>query len=153
MERISWEFKDKIRRQSPGSDKCTEFIAKKLKLTVDIEDKYIITDEKWFKFLLSQIISNAIKYTHEGGVKISLKGNILKISDSGIGIAKSDLPRVFDKGYTGNIGRKDTQSSGIGLYLCKQSVDLLNLEINIESDIKKGTDVIIDLSQNKTTYE
>lgn len=79
----------------------------------------IVTDEKWFIFVLEQIISNALKYTKKGQISIYMKEKALVIEDTGIGIPAEDLPRIFEKGFTGYNGRMDKKASGLGLYLCK----------------------------------
>ena len=68
------------------------------------------------------------------------------IEDTGIGISASDLNRVFEKGYTGMNGRSDKTASGLGLYLCKNILDMLNHKITIESSVGKGTRVILNLT-------
>ena len=81
----------------------------------------MLTDEKWLLFVLEQVLSNALKYTPSGSVAIDLESpKTLCIRDTGIGIAPEDLPRVFEKGYTGYNGRSDKKASGIGLYLCRR---------------------------------
>ena len=94
-------------------------------------------------FVLKQLISNALKYTSKGEICISFDNDELLIKDSGIGIAKEDLPRIFDRGYTGYNGRKDKKATGLGLYLTKQILDRLNHKIEIDSQIGVGTRVFI----------
>ena len=108
----------------------------------------ILSDEKWLVFVLEQILSNSLKYTNENGsISIYMKTkHVLVIEDSGIGISASDLNRVFEKGYTGMNGRSDKTASGLGLYLCKNILDMLNHKITIESSVGKGTRVILDLT-------
>lgn len=126
-----------------------EFIARKLVLDYQPAEKKIITDEKWFLFVIEQVLSNALKYTKEGKITISASEEELIISDTGIGIAPEDLPRIFEKGYTGYNGRKDLHASGIGLYLCKRICDKLGLGIQAQSVIGKGTSIRIGLKQTK----
>ncbi len=121
----------------------TEFIYKKIQLIYEPIHTTILTDEKWFVFVLEQILSNALKYTSSGYVKIYEKAGVLYIEDSGIGIAKEDLPRVFEHGYTGSLGRSDKRASGIGLYLCRVICKKLNHEISVEATLGKGTKIII----------
>ncbi|QOS99338.1 sensor histidine kinase [Brevibacterium sp. JNUCC-42] len=107
------------------------------------------TDKKWFRFMLNQVLSNAIKYSlgRKGKVIISAysKGRavILEIRDYGVGIPPADLPRVFRPFYTGENGRKFKESTGMGLYLVKEICGKLNHEIEIESEVGKGTNVRI----------
>lgn len=123
-------------------------------LTVELEDidKEILTDEKWFSFVLEQVLSNALKYTKTGGIKIFARDNAgieIVIRDTGVGIKSEDLPRVFEKGYTGYNGRIDKKASGLGLYMCKGVCDKLGHKIRIESEVGRGTDVIITVLREK----
>lgn len=107
----------------------------------------VYTDEKWLAFILEQILSNAIKYTPQGFVTIETAEEkdrfFITIKDTGIGIKAEDLPRVFEKGYTGYNGHADKKATGIGLYLCRQMADKLGHTIRMESEIGKGTKVWI----------
>ena len=107
----------------------------------------VYTDGKWLAFMLEQILSNAIKYTPQGVVTIETAeektGFFITIKDTGIGIKAEDLPRVFEKGYTGYNGHADKKATGIGLYLCRQMADKLGHTIRMESEIGKGTKVWI----------
>ena len=109
--------------------------------------KQVYTDEKWLAFILEQILSNAIKYTPQGFVTIETAEEkdrvFITIKDTGIGIKSEDLPRVFEKGYTGYNGHADKKATGIGLYLCRQMADKLGHTIRMESEIGKGTKVWI----------
>lgn len=107
----------------------------------------VYTDGKWLAFMLEQILSNAIKYTPQGVVTIETAEEkdrfFVTIKDTGIGIKAEDLPRVFEKGYTGYNGHADKKATGIGLYLCRQMADKLGHTIRMESEIGKGTKVWI----------
>ena len=107
----------------------------------------VYTDGKWLAFMLEQILSNAIKYTPRGFVTIETAEEkdrfFITIKDTGIGIKAEDLPRVFEKGYTGYNGHADKKATGIGLYLCRQMADKLGHTIRMESEIGKGTKVWI----------
>ena len=108
----------------------------------------VLTDEKWLVFVLEQILSNALKYTKSGSIHIYLSPDAPKtlvIEDTGIGIALEDLPRIFEKGYTGCNGRADKRSTGIGLYLCRQIMEKLSHTIRIESEMGVGTKVYLGL--------
>jgi signal transduction histidine kinase len=132
------------------------FIGKKIALNMDDIDCKVITDEKWIAFVLEQILSNALKYTKQGRISIYMdKGSekTLVIKDTGIGIAEEDIPRVFERGFTGYNGRMDKKSSGIGLYLCKEIITKLCHRISITSEIGKGTKVAIDFSTDKLNIE
>lgn len=128
----------------------TFFIAKKIKLTINITENYIlITDSKWLSVALEQIINNSIKYVkREGIINIYLEKNTLIIEDNGIGIASEDIPLLFEKGYTGFNGRKNKKSSGIGLYLTKKTLDKLGYKIKIKSEVNEGTVVKIYLKDD-----
>lgn len=122
----------------------SQFIRRRLKLIYEPLNKTVLTDEKWLLFVIEQIISNAVKYTPSGEVEIYCEEPLtLCIRDTGIGIAPEDLPRIFEKGYTGCNGRLDKKASGIGLYLCKRICEKLGHKISAESD---GTGTIIKIS-------
>lgn len=132
------------------------FIKKNISLDFQEIDCTVLTDEKWLVFAIEQILSNALKYTSEGKISISIvdkERKLLIIEDSGIGIAQEDLPRVFEKGFTGYNGRLDKKATGIGLYLCKKILDKLSHTIYITSKVNAGTRVEIDLSSNETIFE
>ena len=129
------------------------FIRKKLQLNYESRSLQVLTDEKWLCFVIEQLLSNAIKYTSSGHVNIDVKVEVLILEDSGIGIQKEDLPRVFEKGFTGYNGRKDKKSSGIGLYLVKQVCNRLGHRISIESELGKYTRVMIDLKHANLEVE
>ena len=131
-----------------------EFINRKIQLIYEPLNTEVITDEKWLSFVVEQLISNALKYTQKGSVTVFMKEpKLLCIQDTGIGISPEDVPRVFDKGYTGFNGRSNKKASGIGLYLCKRVCTNLGHRIHIDSVLDKGTLVQIDLSHNKIEYE
>lgn len=128
-----------------------QFIRKKLSLRYDGTDMIVLTDEKWLCFVIEQILSNALKYTKNGEIRIYTEGQRLYISDTGIGIQKSDLPRIFEKGYTGYNGRADKKSTGIGLYLCRKVCEKLGHGITVESGIGQGTCVCLELDYKDVT--
>lgn len=134
------------------------FILRKIHLQYAKTSQCIVTDEKWLQFVLEQVLSNALKYTKDGGmifIYTEEKENkkCLVIEDSGIGIQAEDLPRVFEKGFTGYNGRADKKSTGIGLYMCKKIMERLNHQIWIESEVDKGTKVYLDLAREEWTIE
>ncbi len=130
------------------------FIGQKITLDFKEMDCLVLTDEKWLVFVLEQILSNALKYTKSGTISIYMEAEkTLVIKDSGIGIASEDLPRVFEKGFTGFNGRMDKKSTGIGLYLCQKILHKLAHKITITSEIDLGTRVRIDLSSVKILIE
>lgn len=123
-----------IRKYAP------QFILRKIRLIYEPVSMTILTDEKWMLFLLEQLLSNAIKYTPHGSVTISVTPEkILQVADTGIGIAPEDLPRIFEKGFTGYNGRADKKSTGLGLYLCQQAAKKISVSLSVTSEVGKGS--------------
>lgn len=130
------------------------FIRKKISLDFQPTNYKVLTDEKWLVFVIEQLLSNAIKYTNNGKISIySLENKKLVIEDTGIGISKEDIPRIFDKGFTGYNGRTDKKATGLGLYLCKNILDKLSHKISIESEVGVKTKVILDLAMVNVNIE
>lgn len=139
--------RDEIRKFS------SQFIRKKLTLDVKTSGKTVVSDSKWLGFVIGQVVSNAVKYTNTGGIEVYFEEPItLCIKDTGIGISPEDLPRVFEKGYTGLNGRIDEKASGIGLYLCDIICKRLGHKITAESD-KNGTVIKINLAREIVNFE
>ena len=133
---------------------ASQFIGRSLSLSYEGTDQTAVTDEKWLAFVLEQLLSNALKYTTKGGITIEVsEKQVLSIRDTGFGITPEDLPRIFEKGYTGFRGREDKHASGIGLFLCKKICDNLGVKIWAESKLGEGTTMYLDLSQKKTIHE
>lgn len=135
-----------------------QIIRKRIKLSYEplpkTDSVTVVTDEKWLLFILEQLLSNAVKYTERGGIAISVTSDKkLIIADTGIGIAEEDLPRIFEKGFTGYNGRSDKKSTGLGLYLCKLTADKLSHKIEVSSEIGKGTVFSIDLNRYRIQNE
>lgn len=131
-----------------------EFIQRKIQLNYQMLNYTVITDEKWLGFVVEQVLSNALKYTPQGSVSIYMEPEgVLCIRDTGIGIAPEDLPRVFEKGYTGYNGRSHRKASGLGLYLCREILTRLGHSVSAESQVDHGTTIRIDLRQHKTMQE
>ncbi len=136
-----------VRRYAP------QFIAKKLSFSYEPRSVKVVTDDKWFTFLLEQLLSNAIKYTYEGGVTVTLTEDAkVIVRDTGIGIAPEDVPRIFEKGFTGFNGRTGTtegsdggRATGLGLYLCKKTAHKLNVGLSVESEVGKGSAFTVDM--------
>lgn len=121
------------------------FIRKKINVELGELNAMVLTDEKWSVFVIGQILSNALKYTSQGCVSIYQRGEWeLVIEDTGIGIAPEDLPRIFQKGYTGYNGRLERKSTGIGLYISRRILNRLGHKIHAESKMGEGTKVYID---------
>ncbi|MFJ7828014.1 sensor histidine kinase [Psychrobacillus sp. NPDC096623] len=105
----------------------------------------VMSDQKWLAFIVRQIISNAVKYSHVDS-EIHIQANmddighvILKIGDTGIGISQADLPRIFEKAFTGTIGRQTTASTGMGLYLAKNVAEQLGIHVFVSSTSGEGS--------------
>lgn len=123
-----------------------DMIASKIGLTLENLDFIVLTDVKWTDFILNQILVNAIKYRSASpSIRLYAKqeknGVSLLIEDNGIGIRQADLPRVFDRGFTGETGRKFSKATGLGLYLSKRLCDKIGLGISVFSIEGKGTTV------------
>lgn len=126
-----------------------DFISKKISIDLEAVEGTVYGDVKWLEFILNQVMGNSIKYIREkeGKIKVYTVKNenniVLIVEDNGIGIIAKDINRVFEKGFTGENGRKYGKSTGIGLYLCKKLSDQLGLGFNITSKIGEGTKVSI----------
>lgn len=130
------------------------FIKKRIRLSYEKTDCVVLTDEKWLLFMIEQVLSNAVKYTQEGMVAITVtKDSVLQIEDTGIGIAPEDIPRIFEKGFTGYNGRADKKSTGLGLYLCRMTAEKLSHKLSVQSVVGKGTVFSIDLKTDRLEVE
>ncbi len=133
-----------------------EFIGRRLSLEYEPTGATVLTDSKWLAFVIGQVVSNALKYTPSGRISITLEEpKTLCISDTGIGIAPEDMPRIFERGYTGCNGRLESEqkASGIGLYLCRRVCRSLGHTITAESTPGAGTTVRIGLASEKIETE
>ena len=133
-----------------GAIADNKYLLRQNNVAVTVEDvEYsIYSDDKWLRFILDQLISNAVKYRADQPVLhfFTVKENdriILSVEDNGIGIPQSDLPRIFEKGFTGQNGRTIHSSTGIGLYLCRRLCDKLGIGISASSE---GEGTIISLT-------
>ena len=125
-----------------------EFIGRKIRLDYRPIELTLVTDEKWLSFVLEQLLSNALKYTPAGSIRIDLAPpRTLRITDTGIGIAPEDLPRIFEN------GRADRKASGIGLYLCRRICSNLGIGLRAESAVGRGTTVLLDLPEDGRRFE
>ena len=130
------------------------FISKKISLEMSSLTATVLTDEKWAQFIVEQILSNSLKYTRTGHIRIWQKDPAaLVIEDTGIGIDPADIPRLGERGFTGYNGRLDKKSTGIGLYLCKEISRRLSHTLTIESEPGKGTRVTIDFATRQLQAE
>ncbi|MDX8047647.1 sensor histidine kinase [Gracilibacillus sp. S3-1-1] len=133
----------------------SSFIRNRVYPKIEIDESlYIYSDQKWLRFVLEQITSNAIKYASETNSTIeyfaSIQDNLveLKITDHGIGIPKKDIRRIFDPFFTGDNGRHYRESTGMGLFLAKQIIDALEHNINAQSEPTKGTTLTISFDHS-----
>ena len=155
--RLNSDYSDYIFKEYQLDDivkKCikkfaSDFILRKIRFIYSPSNKKVITDKKWLLVVIEQIISNALKYTKSGSIKIYAEHNTLCVKDTGIGIRSQDIPRVFDKGYTGYNGHQTRHSSGIGLYICKRICQNLKINIQIDSNLGIGTTVRLKFDQQK----
>ena len=150
---LSKLVKDVIKRNQ------RDFISKRISLQLGDLDEIIYSDTKWVEFILNQIIGNAIKYSKgkDDKIEIYLKkissAVVLTIKDHGVGIIERDLNRVFEKGFTGENGRKFGKSTGIGLYLCKKLTDKLGLGLQVQSEENVGTEISIIFPKSENISE
>lgn len=133
------------------------FIAKGIHFHMENKKIYVHSDSKWLRFIIDQIMANSLKYTNENG-KITVhfeeddKEKRLIIEDNGIGIKPEELRRVFEKGFTGTTGRKETKSTGIGLYLVKQPAQKLGHDVSIQPEEKVYTKVTLHFPKVRNYY-
>ena len=126
-----------------------DFISKRIRLQLGELNEVVYSDSKWIEFILNQILINSIKYSKGKDDKIQIESKeisntvVLTIEDEGVGIIERDLYRVFEKGFTGENGRKFGKSTGIGLYLCKKLCNKLGLGLEIQSKVNVGTKISI----------
>ena len=172
LEDISSDYEFKLCRLDVAVKKVVkkfapQFIGRHISLHIEQIEDSVCTDSKWLGFIIEQLISNAVKYSKDGGsVRIyTLHGNgdikknskddslQLVIEDTGIGINEEDIPRIMERGFTGYNGRLDRKSSGIGLYLCRKAADRLGFVITFDASYKNGTRVVIDMTQRYTKHE
>lgn len=136
-----------------------DFIGKGIKLQLEPIDAVVFCDTKWIEFILNQILGNSIKYSKEKDsiIKIYTKeldnSIILIIEDNGVGIIERDINRVFEKGFTGENGRRFGKSTGMGLYLCKKLCEKMSLGLNLVSRAKEGTKVTILFGKEKLVFK
>jgi two-component system, OmpR family, bacitracin resistance sensor histidine kinase BceS len=109
------------------------------------EDIEVITDMKWCRFIIRQVVTNAVKYSPSGGtiiisMSVNPTGNVvLWIKDEGLGIEAHDLPRIFDKGFTGGTGRIHNAATGLGLYLAQTVAEKIGIMLQAQSEMGQGT--------------
>ena len=172
LEDISSDYEFKLCRLDVAVKKVVkkfapQFIGRHISLHIEQIEDSVCTDSKWLGFIIEQLISNAVKYSKDGGsvriytlhgtgdIKKNSKDDSLQlvIEDTGIGINEEDIPRIMERGFTGYNGRLDRKSSGIGLYLCRKAADRLGFVITFDASYKNGTRVVIDMTQRYTKHE
>ncbi len=128
-------------------------LLKNIRVNLNNLDHMVLTDSKWLEFMIEQIVSNSIKYSKDKNAVLSFevteneKETTLMIMDNGIGIPPQDVPRVFEKSFTGENGRKGAGSTGMGLYLCKKLCDKLGHHFYLKSSVSKYTKVYISFAK------
>ncbi|MGU7858283.1 sensor histidine kinase [Streptococcus suis] len=129
------------------------FIQVNTSLNLGQLDRTVKTDKRWLGLLIEQILSNALKYCQGGTISIALDGDELVIRDTGIGIAESDLERVFERGFSGFNGRRTQQSSGLGLYLSRKIATELGYSLKLSSKVGRGTEVRIGIKEVELIFD
>ncbi|MGL4774229.1 MAG: sensor histidine kinase [Clostridium sp.] len=156
-------YKDYIIKEIPLGDvvrkvvkkNYRDFIGRKISLQLGEVDEIVYCDSKWIEFIINQILVNSIKYSKGKEDRISIfteaqdNSVILNIEDNGVGIEERDKHRVFEKGFTGENGRRFGKSTGMGLYLCNKLCEKLGLGIALESKVNEGTRVKIIFPKGK----
>ena len=131
-----------------------QFVRKHIALKCDIAPVQVLTDEKWLAFILGQLLANAVKYTESGTVTVTVtKNKVLKVSDTGIGIAPEDLPCIFEKGFTGYNGRAEKKSTGLGMYLSRRAADMLGHTLSVQSAPGAGSTFSLDMKESNLQVE
>ena len=133
---------------------AAQFVRRRIALRCEIEPITALTDEKWLAFILGQMLSNAVKYTESGSVTVRVTADVrLMVSDTGIGIAPEDLPRVFEKGFTGYNGRAGRKSTGLGMYLSRRGAEMLGHRLSVCSAPGEGSTFTLDLRRDAVDIE
>lgn len=159
--RSDYVHQDYLIREAPVQEIISELVKKnkflliqnQMQITIDCEGM-VHTDKKWLAFIINQLLFNAVKYKKEGSGQVSFKtistkeSTRLIIRDEGLGIVSHELPRVFDKGFTGTNGRDAGKATGFGLYLCKKLCTKLGLTIEANSTEDEYTEMILTFPKN-----
>lgn len=112
---------------------------KRIRLVYEPVNMEVLTDEKWFLFILQQILSNAVKYTDQGSITITAGADkVLRIKDTGMGIAKEDLPRIFDHGFTGYNGRLIRRLQDLGCIFAALQPRGFPIRLQLSQKSEKG---------------
>lgn len=118
-----------------------QFIEQHTKIHYEKCEEKLLTDAQWASIMIEQILNNALKYARGKDIWIEFDSDeqILMIKDNGVGISKADIPKIFDKGYSGYNGRLNEESSGIGLFIVEHISNHLNHSVEVESELGEGT--------------
>lgn len=118
-----------------------QFIEQHTKIHYEKCEATVLTDAQWASIMIEQILNNALKYARGKDIWIEFDSakQTLIIKDNGVGISKADIPKIFDKGYSGYNGRLNEESSGIGLFIVKHISNHLNHEVDVDSGLGEGT--------------
>lgn len=131
------------------------FLAKKIAIHLEVPKFEVLTDKKGILLILNQILSNSLKYTGNNGsisIMVDKHERTLRVKDSGIGIEPEDLPRVFERGFTGKNGREEHSSTGMGLYLAKKTAEKLGHAVSISSEKAKFTEVVLYFPETEDQF-
>lgn len=138
-------------------DHSKTFISKKVRILLPSESMSVQSDSKWLKFIVNQLLTNSLKYTDNSG-EILIGTNEtpqekqLIIRDNGIGITPQELPRIFNRGFTGETGRTYSKSTGMGLYLAQQLSNKLGHYITCTSEVSSYTEFIIHFPKDDDPF-
>ena len=131
------------------------FISRKIKVEMPKINLTVLSDKKALTYIIRQLLLNSLKYTNEHGeisLTLNLKTKQLTLRDNGMGIPAEDLPRVFEKGFTGKNGRTHQRSTGMGLYLAKKTVEKLGHDISLSSQVGIFTEAILTFSEEENSF-
>ncbi|AJY75922.1 sensor histidine kinase [Paenibacillus beijingensis] len=133
------------------------FISKKIRISLDVERAVVQSDSKWLQYIVHQLVTNSLKYTGNHGevsivTRVTPQEKLLVIRDNGIGIDRKDLPRIFNRGFTGTNGRTHMKSTGMGLYLAQELSRKLGHYITCTSEVGSFTEMVIHFPKNNDPY-
>ena len=128
-----------------------QFIEQKTQIHYEKSEDIILTDAQWASIMIEQLLNNALKYAKGKDIWIDfdVANQTLQIKDNGIGISKADIPKIFDKGYSGFNGRLNEQSTGIGLFIVQHIANHLNIQVTVQSELNHGTVFFIHFTKEK----
>lgn len=138
-------------------DHSKTFISKKIQIHMAGDSMNVQSDSKWLKFIVNQLLTNSLKYTDEGGdifIDTSERASEkqLIIRDNGVGIHSQELPKIFNRGFTGEIGRRYSKSTGMGLYLAQQLSNKLGHHITCSSEVGFYTEFTVHFPKDDDPF-